>query len=805
MAAEGYAEWEEVPRTYWTVQHPTEESGYPTIHVQTQAGGIFAAFSRNDRDVAQRIQCVAFLPEKMIPLETEKLRVYLIPHLPNRIEALEQEEKIGRGDARIAGMSEVLNVTGDLMISITLKQLEEETHACVWRSEPICLEYDFDPEDFTTMMSKGELVKRESSLESVSSGIRGSTAAGNLEMVVKVQDKPGRSVMLAHLQGASNGHHLRHGRYTESNFLIHVSLHHFSPPGPPSHLHVKARTSNSLIVAWDMPKVWGGCSLRHYEIQMCQITNKGVELDWETCYVGIGEPNLHREFGDEMKATIAMNVYACKLRVRAFNMGTEVPSEWAPIYQLMSEKEENAATVIQKRQRGERDRNKARGAREVEEAKVDGVQEEGGMAIVMDKGIDALEGIRKRKADRQMRGWSDFKRVVGHYFLELGVRGGVNGVLFDLTTSQVETLVLGSSQDTEDGLDIGSPLMSLASCGVWVLNTLAHHTSTAHNPVDWIKFMNEVEGLVNMAAKEIAPMVINEQLTKGDTSVQDASIPMVRSILYALYRIYETIRQCAPEGFVSKQLQQKYAAEHRKQLKNDVATHAEMLKDEIATNVMAIVLYNRQQGLDSDTDLQEYEQHRRREKMETWEVGKTARVVSVDELTAALTEPSASEKKTSEKRTITRSATRGMFGGVFAQCHIFSIHVEEALGAALDAKFVKVRFSLPQLDPQPSGETFEIPLGRRLFFKEDRVFIPLNPKDPRKPASLEQIAELPRPLELRVELCCQGDDSKLRILSSAQCVIDCARGRYNGRPLMLDDGQPSHARIHFAYRLTGIY
>ncbi len=54
-------------------------------------------------------------------------------------------------------------------------------------------------------------------------------------------------------------------------------------------------------------------------------------------------------------------------------------------------------------------------------------------------------------------------------------------------------MVLANSADASaDGLgmstEVGSALISLAYCAVWVIETLAHHTE---NATEWIEFLNE--------------------------------------------------------------------------------------------------------------------------------------------------------------------------------------------------------------------------------------------------------------------------------------------------------------------------
>ena len=82
---------------------------------------------------------------------------------------------------------------------------------------------------------------------------------------------------------------------------------------------------------------------------------------------------------------------------------------------------------------------------------------------------------RLRGQRTSMKGWSPFKLVVGALFLELGVQGGVEGKLFDLSVTQVEGLLEGNQTDTGE-IDTDEPLMTMACAAVWVLDTRAQYT-----------------------------------------------------------------------------------------------------------------------------------------------------------------------------------------------------------------------------------------------------------------------------------------------------------------------------------------
>lgn len=72
-----------------------------------------------------------------------------------------------------------------------------------------------------------------------------------------------------------------------------------------------------------------------------------------------------------------------------------------------------------------------------------------------------------------------------------------------------------------------------------VLQTLAHHSE---HPEEWIPFCNDVASLVRLGSK----------------CVEEASSRShVCGLLFSLIRIYETLRQCEPGGFISQHLDYK--------------------------------------------------------------------------------------------------------------------------------------------------------------------------------------------------------------------------------------------------------
>lgn len=552
--------WNEVEPEHFQLAAGNDLVGSrPCIIVTMFEEGIIAAFSRNDRKVAQRVRAVTFLPKKIIPLETELLRIYLVPDLPGELQELQHREEHDRGLVYMGGSSEVMSMKLGSGVHITVEQQDPETHAGMWEGACIAMEYEFDPEDF---MKAIQVQKQRASQE-----------AGETDVPIKpleglVTGSLGVRVVTSDLHERRRSHQSK----KEVHFNIAVRFHAFPPPGPPVNLAVKSRTSTNLFVAWDAPAQWGGCCLDEYELQIRERTHKGLK-EWTTVYEG-----------EKHMIGVSMSCYACELRCRVSNVGCSVPSEWCPVYELGSEKEEAAATNVQRMAKGNAAR-KAGGA--TKERQGQGTENDGGMAVVEQADLNAMvrqKHIMRGKSGKTMVGWSRFRRKIGEFYMLIGVHGGVNGKLFDLSPEQVEAMVLANSAEvTGDELgmstEVGAALISLGYCAVWVIETLAHHTE---NATEWIEFMNEVGGMVELAAS-----------LKMD--VDEAREGIMRGILFSLFEIYETLRQCESTGFVTAQLRHNYGKGPNKQMKEEWAARMHALKNEVACGVMSLALHHRKQ------------------------------------------------------------------------------------------------------------------------------------------------------------------------------------------------------------------
>lgn len=68
---------------------------------------------------------------------------------------------------------------------------------------------------------------------------------------------------------------------------------------------------------------------------------------------------------------------------------------------------------------------------------------------------------------------------------------------------------------------------------------------------------------------------------------------LFKEIAIVLIKIYETLRQCDPGGYIAQHLGHRYEKEVKKQLKTDWKEQLQRLKNEVACHVMGIVLYDR--------------------------------------------------------------------------------------------------------------------------------------------------------------------------------------------------------------------
>mgnify|MGYP006138987345 CR=1 FL=1 len=129
--------WHAIDPSSWEMLFPDEAAGrpYPSFRVTMPDEGIVCAFARTGRKVDQRVQCLAYLPEKVIPLEIGILHLHIVAALPDQIELARHNERLKRGNVVLGCISQVQSVRKDTSFEISLAQRETEKHAIIWDCE----------------------------------------------------------------------------------------------------------------------------------------------------------------------------------------------------------------------------------------------------------------------------------------------------------------------------------------------------------------------------------------------------------------------------------------------------------------------------------------------------------------------------------------------------------------------------------------------------------------------------------------------------------------------------------------------
>lgn len=171
---------------------------------------------------------------------------------------------------------------------------------------------------------------------------------------------------------------------------------------------------------------------------------------------------------------------------------------------------------------------------------------------------------------------SPFRSAIGSLLIELGVHGGCEGKLFDFSAADVEELVM---QGDDPSLNVEKPLFSLSVIACYVLQTLAQHSAV--DAQEWEELAGEVAMLVHLASR---------------SAEEEASQPMVRSLVVGLFDLYETLTQCEGDGYIARQLSFKYEKGLKHLLARDWEEQLQRLKNRLASDVMGLVLYERLKG-----------------------------------------------------------------------------------------------------------------------------------------------------------------------------------------------------------------
>ena len=130
----------------------------------------------------------------------------------------------------------------------------------------------------------------------------------------------------------------------------------------------------------------------------------------------------------------------------------------------------------------------------------------------------------------------------------------------------------------------------------------AHHTE---NSVEWIEFMNAAEGLVTLAIKRGGGAATSDAGRGKVGALRGAAMSSraaeaahyEKGLLYALVEVYETLKQCEPGGYITKQLAHKYDKKLRRLLNDDWEARFEALHNDLSVQVMSMLLHQRKVDL----------------------------------------------------------------------------------------------------------------------------------------------------------------------------------------------------------------
>lgn len=613
----------------------------PALRISLDQGGIYTAFARARHRCVQRIHALVYLPEKIIPIKYETLRVHVVPDLPEHIETCQSREQTSRGMVHFSGRSPVAFAElPKAALEITINQPAPRTTLRLWVGEPVSVDFPFSAATAIATEPAASPAAAPAAVPAAPAAVpAGPAAVPPVECTVALAEGASGVERAGDIGGSrANEVHAKVGLTMSlkgigsdaasactCSFDANILVHMFRPPSPCTYLRCESRTNVVLTLQWDIPAQWGGCALKTYEIQMHDVgmgcrsrdeaSGKGPpsptpssalslggsarrpSFGWKTIFEGLPDANVE----DKGEARIFMNVYSALFRVRAYNIGCQQPSEWSEVLTLGTVKEEHAkkamigtrARVSRRSRLGLFDgvrKHKEKRASTATSGSSGGVTSDGGLALV-DHG-SVSDGIGDLFA-KNMDGWTAFGRTLGHLFLELGVPGGVRGRLFDLTIAQMESLARGDAVVDEGNVtpaiidadanaaDVQArvkPLMALISSAVWVMSTLASHTD---RPDGWLRLMSDVDGLTSLVTCNRLPY-------------DEKTLRFISALIVTLVEIFETMRQCEPDGFITCTLKSSQLSESRRtKMLSAYKARIEALQVKVATHVMAMMLHER--------------------------------------------------------------------------------------------------------------------------------------------------------------------------------------------------------------------
>ena len=125
-------------------------------------GGVIGLFADSAFPLAQRVTCVSYIPHRIIPLESDTMRIYVIPDLPHAVAAASHTEAMRRGLVVLAGACKPFRVLVDheiVRVHISdarsdggggggaAEMMDKELW---WDGTSCVIDFDFDPEHWLT-------------------------------------------------------------------------------------------------------------------------------------------------------------------------------------------------------------------------------------------------------------------------------------------------------------------------------------------------------------------------------------------------------------------------------------------------------------------------------------------------------------------------------------------------------------------------------------------------------------------------------------------------------------------------------
>ena len=433
--------------------------------------------------------------------------------------------------------------------------------------------------------------------------------------------------------GAGAGARARAQRGT--SFACSVAMKAFAPPAPPTALSLIERSSAAFTVAFQPPKQWGGSALKHHEVELRELaTTQDGQIyyarEWEPVQtLPASLPTVVQIVRAHLAVT---HQWKAEVRVRTWSVGCERPSDWSDVFVVSAPppvaggnrpppiRVGGATTSPHGSQHASPQASPLGVRHQLKGSNAKGSNANGtskghhltGQAAWEEQHSTARHVMSGAAVMRQQK-WPALRAIIGSFFLELGVYGGCEGRVFELSAVDVEALI---HQGEDPTLSSEWPLLSLAMLGTYAIRTLAEHSVVDRAKVSALA--NDAAMQVRLVVREAtsSPTRNKSEIEGGRARAQkrpsaafvarDATsvasyrwengdrAPMMKALLGKLLDLHETLRQCQEGGVVAHQLT---AAHYEKwlteRLREDWAEQLRRLKEHLATEIMNVVLYER--------------------------------------------------------------------------------------------------------------------------------------------------------------------------------------------------------------------